>query len=74
MRERPGCLTGLLELAFLNWIFDALEKRFGFGKGCSCTGLGCGVILLLVFLLIACSILGGTDWGHLGFSLQGLFQ
>ena len=74
MKDRPGCLTGLLELAFLNWIFDALQDRFGFGKGCSCSGLGCGVILLLVFFLIACSILGGTDWGHLGFSLQGLFQ
>ncbi len=74
MRDRPGCLTGLLELTFLNWIFDALQDRFGFGKGCSCSGLGCGVILLLVFLLMACSILGGTDWGHLGFSLQGLFQ
>lgn len=74
MRDRPGCLTGLLELAFLNWIFDTLQDRFGFGKGCSCSGLGCGVILLLVFLLMVCSILGGTDWGHLGFSLRGLFQ
>ena len=73
MRDRPGCLTGLLELAFLNWIFDTLQNRFGFGKGCSCSGLGCGVILLLVFLLMACSILSGTDWGHIGFSLRGLF-
>jgi hypothetical protein len=73
MRKRPGCLTGLLELAFLNWIFDALQKRFGFGRGCSCSGMGCGVILLLVFLLVACSILSGTDWGHIGFSLRGLF-
>ncbi len=73
MRDRPGCLTGLLEMAFLSWIFDALQDRFGFGKGCSCSGCGCGVILLLVFLLIACSILSGTDWSRIGFSLQGLF-
>ncbi len=65
MRERPGCLAGLLQLAFLSWLFDWLQDRFGFGKGCSCSGLGCGVILLLVFILLACSILGGTDWFRL---------
>jgi hypothetical protein len=27
MRDRPGCLTGLLELAFLNWIFDWLQEK-----------------------------------------------
>lgn len=61
MRDRPGCLTGLLELAFLTWAFDWLQDRFGFGKGCSCTGFGCGAILLLVFLLLACSVLGSMD-------------
>ncbi len=73
MRNRPGCLTGLLELAFLNWIFDALQGRFGFGRGCSCTGVGCGLILLLVFILLACSVLTNTDWTRIGFSLRGLW-
>jgi len=73
MRDRPGCLSGLLQLAFLNWIFDLLQKKFGFGKGCSCTGMGCGVILLVVFLLLACSVVSGTDWTRIGFSLRGLF-
>jgi hypothetical protein len=67
MEERPGCLSGLLKLAFLNWIFDWLQEKFGFGRGVSCTGCGCGVILLLIFLALACSVVTGTDWFNLGF-------
>ncbi len=67
MRDRPGCLTGLLQLTFLNWIFDWLQEKLGFGRGVSCTGCGCGFILLLVFLAIACSIVSGTDWTSLSF-------
>jgi hypothetical protein len=48
MDRRQGCLTGLLKLAFLNWIFDWLQERFGFGRGVSCAGCGCGLILLLL--------------------------
>ena len=48
MNDRPGCLSGLLKLAFLNWLFDWLQDRFGFGRGVSCTGCGCGLILLLL--------------------------
>ncbi len=62
MNDRPGCLVGLLKLAFLNAIFDWLQDRFGFGRGASCTGIGCGVILFILFVLFACSIIGGTDW------------
>ena len=67
MRDRPGCFSGLLKLAFLNWIFDWLQDRFGFGRGFSCAGLGCGMLLLIVFLLLACSIATGTDWLRIGF-------
>jgi hypothetical protein len=67
MEERPGCLSGLLKLAFLNWIFDWLQEKFGFGRGVSCTGCGCGIILLLIFLALACSVVTGTDWFNLGF-------
>jgi hypothetical protein len=67
MRDRPGCLSGLLKLTFLNWIFDWLQERFGFGRGASCTGCGCGTILLILFLILACSIITGTDWTRLGF-------
>ena len=62
MRDRPGCLQGLLKLAFLNWLFDFLQEKFGFGRGCSCTGMGCGLILFLLFAALACSVITGTDW------------
>jgi hypothetical protein len=65
MNDRPGCLSGLLKLFFLDWIFDRLQDRFGFGRGLSCTGCGCGVILLLIFLALACSVITGTDWTRL---------
>jgi len=65
MDRRPGCLSGLLQLAFLNVVFDWLQEKFGFGRGCSCTGMGCGVILLILFLIMACSIITGTDWFRL---------
>ena len=67
MNRRQGCLTGLLELAFLNWMFDWLQERFGFGRGVSCAGCGCGLILLILFLVIAFSVITGTDWTHIGF-------
>jgi len=65
MSDRPGCLSGLLKLLLLNWLFDWLQDNFGFGRGCS--GCGCGVILLILFGVIACSIITGTDWLQLGF-------
>ena len=67
MNERPGCLSGLFKLAFLNWIFDWLQEQFGFGRGVSCTGCGCGLILLIVFLVLAFSVITGTDWTSFGF-------
>jgi hypothetical protein len=71
MRERGGCLEGLFRLFLLTAAFDWLEKRWGFGRGCSCTGIGCGLIILLVFLVLACGTLTGTDWTRL--NLSGLF-
>ena len=65
MNRRPGCLSGLLQLAFLNVVFDWLQEKFGFGRGCSCTGMGCGVILLILFLILAFSVITGTDWFRL---------
>jgi hypothetical protein len=62
MGRRPGCLQGLLQLFFLNVIFDWLQRRFGFGRGCSCTGMGCGLILAIIFVLLVSSTLTGTDW------------
>jgi len=67
MDDRPGCLSGLLKLAFLNVVFDWLQEKFGFGKGVSCTGCGCGIILLIIFLALACSVVTGTDWMQIGF-------
>ncbi len=62
MERRPGCLIGLLKLAFLNAIFDWLQDRFGFGRGFSCSGIGCGVILLIIFIVLACTTCANTDW------------
>ncbi|HPP64411.1 MAG TPA: hypothetical protein PKV01_14360 [Anaerolineales bacterium] len=62
MRDRQGCLAGLLQLFLLDKLFDWLQNRFGFGKGCSCSGIGCGVILLVLFVLFACGIFTNTDW------------
>jgi hypothetical protein len=42
--------------------FDWLQKRFGFGRGCSCTGFGCGFLLLIIFILLMCNIITGTNW------------
>ena len=62
MRDRDGCLVGLLKLLTLTAVFDWLEDRFGFGRGCSCSGIGCGFLLLIVFLFMACGLVTGTDW------------
>ncbi len=62
MRDRQGCLEGLFELFLLNAAFDWLQSRFGFGRGASCSGVGCGVILLVVFLVFLCNICLGTNW------------
>ncbi len=65
MRQRQGCLQGLLELFLLNTLFDWMQRRFGFGRGVSCSGCGCGIILLIVFVVFACQIALGTNWGKL---------
>jgi hypothetical protein len=61
MRDRQGCLEGLLELLLLNVVFDWLQDNLGFGRG-GCSGCGCGVILLLIFTLLACRVIFNTDW------------
>ena len=67
MNDRPGCLSGLLKLFLLDRLFNWLQERFGFGRGVSCTGCGCGVILLIIFLILACSVITGTNWLEFGF-------
>lgn len=63
MRDnRQGCLQGLLELFLLNTLFDWLQRNFGFGRGCSCSGLGCGIIFFCIFLFFLCQIITGTNW------------
>ncbi len=67
MRNRQGCLEGLLEMFMLTAAFDWLEDRFGFGRGFSCSGCGCGLIILVIFVLLACSIIFNTNWFQLSF-------
>jgi hypothetical protein len=68
MKQRQGCLQGLFELFMLNTIFDWLQKRFGLGRGVSCTGCGCGLIMLIIFVIMACSIIFSTDWFRFSWS------
>ncbi len=67
MDDRRGCFSGLLELLFLNWLFDWLQDNFGFGRGLSCSGCGCGFILLIAFIALSCSVIFGTNWFHFSF-------
>ena len=62
MKNRQGCLASLLELLLLDKLFNWLERRFGLGRGCSCSGIGCGLIILVVAILLACSIITRTNW------------
>jgi hypothetical protein len=62
MKNRQGCLASLLELFLLDKLFNWLERRFGIGRGCSCSGIGCGLIILVVAILLACSIITRTNW------------
>lgn len=62
MNDRRGCLGGLLELFLLTSLFNWLEERFGFGRGCSCTGIGCGLVFLLIFMCAVCSLVFNVDW------------
>lgn len=67
MDRRPGCLGGILRLAIIAALFDWLQDRFGFGRGFSCAGIGCGVILMLLFIALFCGTCAGVDWFRLGF-------
>ena len=66
IEERPGCLSGILKLVALGWVFDWLQDNVGFGRG-GCSGVGCGVILAVLLLIFACSIFFGTNWFQVGF-------
>ena len=59
-RDRPGCLEGLLRLFLLNTLFSWLQRSFGFGRGCS--GIGCGIILLVTFTCVMIGQICNIDW------------
>lgn len=61
MNDRPGCLSGFLKLFLLDRLFEWGQSRFGFQRG-GCFGIGCGFVLLIVFIVVACSIVSGTNW------------
>lgn len=67
MNRQQGCLTGLFKLLMLDVVFDWLQDRFGFGRGVSCTGCGCGFILLILFVALSCQVIFGTNWLQFGF-------
>ena len=59
--NRPGCLMGLLQLFLLDKVFGWLQRSIGFSSG-SVLGCGCGPILLVIFVLMACGIFCNTNW------------
>lgn len=65
MDDRPGCLGGLFRLAIIAAVFDWLQDRFGFGRNASCCSIGCGMILLFIFIVLVCGTCTGTDWFRL---------
>ena len=64
--RRQGCLSGLLKLFLLDKLFDWLQERFGHKSG-SCMGCGCGFVMMIIFIMLAASIIFGTDWLRLSF-------
>jgi hypothetical protein len=64
--RRSGCLSGLMKLFLLDKVYDWLQERFGYKQG-GCVGCGCGVILMVIFGIIAISVIFGTDWFRLSF-------
>jgi hypothetical protein len=64
---RQGCLSGLLQMFLLDQVFGFMQRRFGFGRGTSCGGLGCGCLLAIIAAVLFLQIITGTDWFRLGF-------
>jgi hypothetical protein len=60
-------LGGLLRQGSSPPYFEWLQDRFGFGRGLSCRGIGCGLILLVVFVVLVCGTCAYTDWLRLSF-------
>ena len=59
--NRSGCLMGLLQLFLLDKLFSGLQRAIGFRSG-SVIGCGCGPILFIIFVLLACGIFCNTNW------------
>ncbi|HOJ00420.1 MAG TPA: hypothetical protein PLL88_02275 [Anaerolineaceae bacterium] len=64
--RRPGCLSGIMKLFFLDRIYDWSQRRFGYKSG-GCMGCGCGTILFIIFVYVLIRIIFGTDWLRIGF-------
>ena len=64
--RRQGCLSGLLKLFLLDKLFDWLQERFGYKSG-SCMGCGCGFVMMIIFIMLAASIIFRTDWLRFSF-------
>ena len=73
MYRRPGCLSGLLQLFFLNAGHGWAQRHMGFGRG-GCGGCGCGFLLLILFIVLFFSIVFGTNWSDIRLMLPHLLM
>ena len=65
MNRQRGVLEALIEMLALTAVFNWLQQRFGFGRGCSCSGGCCGCLMLIIFVILMCGILTDTSWTSL---------
>lgn len=59
--NRSGCLGALLQLFLLDRLFNWLQGLIGFRSG-KLIGCGCGPILTIIFILLACGVICNTNW------------
>jgi hypothetical protein len=59
--NRSGCLGALLQLFLLERLFNWLQGLIGFRSG-KLIGCGCGPILFILFVLLACGVICNANW------------
>ncbi len=64
--ERPGCLSGILQIFLANKIYQWSQEKFGSKRG-GCCGCLVGVILFIVFVLFVLRVVFNVNWTSISF-------